>query len=116
MGVPEYKIDVINEIEANLDNKFNWVEEIKWNADIEFIIERNRVTGIGLYSCGLSTFPESIVNLKSLKVLDLYGNNLSIIPDSIGKLKSLQVLTVYRNHLSTLPKAIMNLRKRHQSP
>jgi len=50
-----------------------------------------------LYNNKLSTLPESIGNLFSLKELDLANNQLTTLPESISNLKSLQTLNLGRN-------------------
>ncbi|MHA1386077.1 MAG: leucine-rich repeat domain-containing protein, partial [Candidatus Helarchaeota archaeon] len=57
----------------------------------------------------LTTLPESIGNLKSLKELYLEGNELTTLPESIGNLKSLKELYLRNNKLTALPESLGGL-------
>ncbi len=45
--------------------------------------ENNRVIGVDLYKCEVSTFPESISKLSSLEKLWINTNKLTTLPESI---------------------------------
>lgn len=62
------------------------------------------------YKPPLTTLPESIGNLVSLRELKIAWNQLTTLPESIGNLKSLQRLEISRNELTTLPESIGNLK------
>lgn len=58
-------------------------------------------------ACGLQTFPEEILSLSdTLEVLDLSGNALTNLPDSIVQLKKLKILFVSNNHFTVFPKIL----------
>lgn len=58
-------------------------------------------------SCGLTTFPEEILTLAStLEVLDLSDNNLSTLPDSIAELKQLRIIFFARNKFIEFPSVL----------
>ena len=57
----------------------------------------------------LKTIPETIGNLTSLKYLNLQSNKLDTIPESIGNLKFLETLRLDRNPLNSIPESIGNL-------
>lgn len=58
-------------------------------------------------SCGLKEFPEEILSLSdTLEVLDLSDNQLSELPDSIAQLKKLKILFFARNEFTVFPKAL----------
>lgn len=48
-----------------------------------FSVENNRVIGVDLYKCEVSTLPESIGNLSSLEKLWIDENQLTTLPESI---------------------------------
>ena len=54
----------------------------------------------------LIKLPDWIGSLKDLKCLNLNVNNLTKLPESIGKLNSLKELLLWKNELSTLPESI----------
>ena len=65
--------------------------------------------GRGIY---LKFLPDSIGNLKNLRILDLSNNKLETLPDSIGNLTNLEELYLSNNyHFSKLPDSIGNLKK-----
>jgi len=74
-----------------------------------YMEESGHVVGLGLYKKKLSSLPESIGNLNSLKELYIGGNQLISLPESIGNLNSLQELDLSYNKLTSLPESIGNL-------
>lgn len=72
------------------------------------------VTVLDLSEQGLSSLPESIGELKNLKVLKLDGNTIKNFPEEFWQLSNLEVLLINRNKLDLLPERIgelKNLRK-----
>ena len=59
----------------------------------------------------LTSLPESIGDLRSLKILDLDYNQLTNLPETIINLQNLEDLRVAHNQLMTLPDTIGNLRQ-----
>lgn len=55
------------------------------------------LTSLSLASNGLETIPESIEELKHIKLLDLKDNDIQTLPDSLWKLGSLEVLDLRNN-------------------
>ena len=86
--IPQYEADVLQEIEKLTEKEFSKVNEINWWSTMRFFVDNQRVTGIGLFDCGLSTLPESIGDLSSLQTLNLRTNQLTTLPVSIAKLTS----------------------------
>ena len=105
----EEEYDVLMELEGLLGEKeIPVVEKMEWNTS-GFIVKNNHLVELRFYYQDLSTLPESIGNLKSLKELDLsYNNKLLTLPESIGDLKSLTNLGI-RVEISTLPESIVEL-------
>ena len=58
---------------------------------------------------GLTELPESIGELKNLKVVTLSGNSIKNIPESILELDNLKELTLEANDLEILPEIITRL-------
>jgi hypothetical protein len=55
-------------------------------------------------ACGLRKFPEEILALKdTLEILDLSDNHLSELPDSISQLKHLKIIFFARNNFTDFP-------------
>jgi internalin A len=71
------------------------------------LFERNRE--LDLFKLGLTSVPESVGKLTSLKRLDLAQNRLTNLPESVGKLTSLQRLGVSHNQLTSVPESVGKL-------
>jgi len=65
---------------------------------------------LNLESNRFTSLPESIGNLKSLKKLNLEDNGLTSLPESIGNLEDLEELNLKENNLTSLPESIGNLK------
>ncbi|WP_159023546.1 leucine-rich repeat-containing protein kinase family protein [Formosa sp. L2A11] len=60
-------------------------------------------------ACGLTSFPEEIFALaETLEVLDLSDNKLSSLPESISQLKQLKIIFFARNNFTTYPTVLGN--------
>ena len=105
----ESDVDILEELESLAGKELSEVEEVKDNTKMGFTAENNRVSGLGLHICGLTTLPESIGNLKSLERLELQYNSITTLPESITKLTSLTYLSLGSNSITTLPESIGNL-------
>jgi len=70
------------------------------------------VVGLGLFMKNLSSLPESISNLSSLKELHIGYNQLTSLPESIGNLNSLKELHIGYNQLTSLQENINNALKK----
>lgn len=58
-------------------------------------------------ACGLKTFPEEIISLAdTLEILDLSGNDLSELPDSVAQLKKLKIIFFANNKFTVFPKIL----------
>ncbi len=84
------------------------------NSDVEeilnYVTEKNiTVRMLDLSNNQLTTLPESITKLPSLKRLFLSNNQLITLPESIGDLQSLEILGLGINQLTTLPESIGKL-------
>ncbi len=58
------------------DNVLKKIEEAK----------RNKSTELNLGDCGLTQFPQEILELTNLTELDLINNQLTTVPEVIGKM------------------------------
>jgi leucine-rich repeat protein SHOC2 len=67
-----------------------------------------------LWGNNLTSFPETIGNLKSLNYLRCKYNNLTSIPAEIGNLTSLKDLDLeYNDELKCLPSAVWDLKNNY---
>ena len=108
--IRQFEAEVLQKIEALTKKDFTKVDKVEWTTQMGFSVDNNQLIVIGLYDCGLSTLPESVTQLQSLKELQLWGNGLSTLPESIGNLTSLQGLNLGGNKFTTLPKSITQLK------
>ena len=99
--------DVLMTLEKEL-GEIPQVSDISWNS-FGFKTENDRIVGLGLHNKGLTSFPEIIFKLTSLKVLVLDNNKLTSIPETLEKLNNLQTLNLGHNLLKNLPKSLSNL-------
>ena len=107
--IMQFEAELLQEIETLTKKKFTKVDKLEYDTKMGFLVENNRVKGIGLYKCRLSTLRESITQLKSLTYLNLNSNKFTTLPESIIKLEKLETLDLGGNQLSTLPESIINL-------
>ena len=77
----------------------------------EEILELPWLRVLNLRFNGLYTLPESINQLQNLISLNLHGNGLGTLPESIGQLQNLISLNLSENKLSTVPDMITQLQK-----
>ncbi|MDR7212073.1 hypothetical protein [Flavobacterium piscis] len=87
-----------------------WGNFLKEQRLPDAIGNQNLLESINLVECGLSTIPNSIVNLKQLKELKLRGLPLKSFPEVITQLENLEVLEI-DSSLIKLPNDFSNLKK-----
>ncbi|MHA1372018.1 MAG: leucine-rich repeat domain-containing protein [Promethearchaeota archaeon] len=97
--------DVMAELERLVGETIPKVSKVEWDT-FGFVEKGGHVVQLGLYKKGLTSLPETIGNLKSLKKLWLYKNNLTSLPGTIGQLKNLQYLYLNDNNLTSLPETL----------
>ncbi|NHI93389.1 MAG: leucine-rich repeat domain-containing protein [Candidatus Lokiarchaeota archaeon] len=105
--LPLYEGDrsTINEIEQSLGiilQRQTTPPHKNWNYG--YMIEGDRVIGLGLNHCGLTELPKAIQHLSALEILDLSWNEIAEIPTWISKLRSLKTIYLVKNRLKSLPK------------
>ena len=105
----EYDYIIMMELEGLLGGKKIPIVDKIGVVTFGFIMKDNNVIGLYLSRNKLTTLPESIGNLSSLKELNLENNNLITLPESIGNLSSLKELNLENNNLRILPESIGNL-------
>ncbi len=68
------------------------------------------IVHLSLNSRNLQVFPECILDLRMLEMLDLSYNQITLIPETIHRLENLVVLTLRKNQLKNLPNSFGKLK------
>lgn len=83
--------------------------------EVIFKKKHDYVVGLDMSSCKLTEIPDIIMEIKTLEELNLSENkNIKRLPESIGNLKSLRVLELRWLSLEELPESIGNLTYLHK--
>ncbi|HEY0088255.1 MAG TPA: hypothetical protein VGB37_05390, partial [Candidatus Lokiarchaeia archaeon] len=69
---------IVGDFVKDLRKRIPFLDKLKVDS-IGVEIEKGSVVGINMFNCGYETFPESLINLSSLKKLYLPRNKLSRI-------------------------------------
>ena len=75
-----------------------------------YLIEDNKLVGLGLDGASLESLSAIILNLTNLKYLSLKNNDLQELPVFVNQLTTLEILDITKNNLSFLP-PLQNLTK-----
>ncbi len=99
------EVRYIRLIGKEINRKIPQVEELK-RGTIGYFMEADKITGLSLFKCGLSSVPRDVLNLRFLKKLFLRRNNLKELPERIDLLESLEMIDLSINELNHLPFSI----------
>lgn len=83
---------------------------IVYTCEYGFQANNGRIEVLSIFDKGLDVFPESILQLNNLKVLELSGHRFNSIPLEISKLTNLETLILCNNSLLDLPDSIGDLK------
>lgn len=111
-NIAGYEADALKKLEIRLNRELPLLadtETIEWDT-VGIRISNGQVTGLGLYSVGLSQFPDEILQLDNLTSLSVYSNEISYLPEEIGDLFQLEYAYLGGNPLTSLPYRIGDLR------
>lgn len=81
------------------------------NASFAGIEKLDSLKYLAIVGCRLTAFPNEILQLKRLELLDLSINNLSSLPDSINQLSGLKELDLTNNCFTGVPEQISGLKQ-----
>lgn len=84
-------------------------EVLEFFHNPKFKIENGHIVTFDLEHKNLTSLPESIGNLKSLKILNLKGNKLTSLPEIFSNMPNLKKLNLGCNQLTSLPESMRNL-------
>ncbi len=85
------------------------MEELGLENFPNFIIKLSSLEILNLRCNYIRMLPSPIERLNKIKQLDLSANKLESLPDTIGNLSSLEVLNLFANKLSYIPNSIAKL-------
>lgn len=77
--------------------------------NVEDICNLNNLEVLYLNDLGLTSLPDAVGDLISLKELHIWGNDLTALPDSIGNLKNLRVINISGNVFTDIPEPLLTL-------
>lgn len=82
------------------------------DEQIWFSMKDGKVTALEIsFTPEFVTIPESITNLRNLRILLMHENAIKYLPDSIGNLTSLRRLDLRGNQIASIPSTIKNCKK-----
>jgi len=96
----------IKQLENISDLESLTIECINEINDFKPIVHNSKLTTFIISSQCYTTekdFPEDVLNLKELKILELPAKGITAIPKNIKNLKNLEYLDLFRNELKELP-------------
>ncbi|MFX0125356.1 MAG: leucine-rich repeat domain-containing protein [Candidatus Hodarchaeota archaeon] len=76
-----------------------------------YVEQNNKIKKLSISNLNLQYIPESIENLRELKILYMGGNSLTEISNSILTLRNLEILEAWENRIESIPKDIGILNK-----
>ncbi|MBD3254318.1 MAG: hypothetical protein GF383_04455, partial [Candidatus Lokiarchaeota archaeon] len=126
--LPKEEIRLLCEIEQLIGEEIPLLDDLN-NVFLGYSVENARVSKLKVYGsviayipenigdlsalaelnisdCGITTLPNSLFTLKSLKRLTLYGNTIAFLSQNIEKLQALEELNIGRNTMSFIPDQI----------
>ena len=110
MTIPEKEQEALELLENHIEVSIPELSELE-RYRFGYEVLNDHITGISLFSCGLSTIPKIIESFSSLNEIYLRGNNLDSIPDELCSLPVLEILDLSENQLKELPDLIRSLSK-----
>ncbi|GAH60853.1 unnamed protein product, partial [marine sediment metagenome] len=93
MNIREREREALEILEAQIEGTIPEISELE-RYKLGFCMLDGHITGLSLFSCGLSYIPKTIESLSFIKEIYLRGNILSSIPDELCSLPVLQILDI----------------------
>ena len=108
-GVKPEQAEVIEFLETLIKEEIPKVSNFT-SEPFGVVVDGDDVIGIGLVKCGLTTIPDILIKLPSLKELRFYETDLTHIPEFVFDFKSLKILGLQKNQLEEVSPLIGNLK------
>ena len=90
------------------EEKREWVGN-KLTEFPDAVLQLTNLKILNLSSNQITAIPEAIRQLSNLKQLDLWNNQITSIPEAIGQLSNLILLYLHNNQITEIPEAIGQL-------
>ncbi len=102
---------ISNKVKNNKDSFLNLsgLDFMEINNVLDIPYNKEKITNITIEHCGLTDFPERILDYKNLVTLLVGNNKLSNLPERICQLKNLKLLNIKNNGFTQFPKSILSL-------
>jgi Leucine-rich repeat (LRR) protein len=97
--------NIIHSLEKRVNKTISCKEDFEVSTRC-YVKQENRIIAVNLYKSGLTTFPQELLKLPSLKYLALRRNSITKLVKHIGFLSNLEYLDVRINKLQRLPRSI----------
>ena len=101
------KLINLETLEIQAEPSIYYLEDFDFPTQIENLKKLKKVSFLNL---PLKTFPEWVLNSKSLQYLMLRGHDIEIIPDSISRLEKLKTLRIENCPLFKIPKTLNQMK------
>ena len=114
MNIPDSEKNFLADLK--IDFKITIPELTEWKKydhripPVGFFVENGHITKLTLYGLDLISLPDSIGELKELRILSLSSNQLKSLPESFQNLINLEKLHLSGNKFQALPDWFGNLR------
>ena len=105
MTISENELEALEILKKQIGESISEISQLE-RYSLGYYVEEGHITGLNLFSCGLSIIPKEIELFTSLKRIFIRGNNLNTITEELFSLPSLEILDLSENQLTELPKSI----------
>ena len=105
MTISEKELEALENLKRHIGETISEISHLE-RYSLGYYVEEGQITGLSLFSCGLSTIPKEIELFSSLKKIFIRGNNLNTITEELFSLPNLEILDLSENQLTDLSKSI----------
>lgn len=109
MIIPDSEKKVLADFKIVIPELTEWKKYSFLISPVGFFAENGHITKLTLSRLNLTELPNSIGDLKELRLLNLSSNRLKNLPESFQNLNNLEILHLNGNSFRVLPKFFGNL-------
>lgn len=110
MNIPESEKKVLADFKITIPKLSEWKTLGRSGTPVGFFVENGHITKLNLIDLKLTELPDSMGDLKELRILDLRCNLLKKLPESFQNLSNLREFYLGANQFTSLPEWFDNLR------